>query len=402
MIKRLNNKDPEITHKMRTVFQASYAIEAKILQADDFPPLKRTLEEYKNTDTLFYGFWQMLNLAAVIEIKHLESSIHIQSLVVDPGYFRQGIAAQLLDYVLINNSTPLFTVETGSANAPAIKLYEKLGFKEVRHYLAGQGIKKICLEKHQSISLLGCGWLGLPLAQQLVGKNFVVKGTTTTKEKLSKLEQAKISAYILDLSDLDAIDQNFLESNILIIATPSKHYEGFKNLIRSIEKSPIKKVVFISSTSIFPSNNSVVDEQTETLVTVLAQIENLFRNNKHFETTIVRFAGLFGYDRKPGNFVKNTKLIKNPQGFVNMIHQDDCIGILEKIIHLNIWGETFNACTDSHPTRREYYTQESLKLSYTVPKFDEKSKNEYKIISNQKLKEALNYQFIHTELMMKL
>jgi hypothetical protein len=85
-----------------------------------------------------------------------------------------------------------------------------------------------------------------------------------------------------------------------------------------------------------------------------------------------------------------------------MIHPDECIALIEKIIPLNIWGDTFTACTDSHPTRREYYTQESLKLSYTVPKFDEKSKNEYKIISNQKLKEALNYQFIHTELMMKL
>ena len=102
MIKLLKNQKTEIALKMRAVFQASYAIEAKILQANDFPPLKRTLEEYQNTDTQFYGFWQMNDLAAVIEIRLLESSIHIQSLVVDPDYFRQGIAAQLLDLSLIH------------------------------------------------------------------------------------------------------------------------------------------------------------------------------------------------------------------------------------------------------------------------------------------------------------
>lgn len=399
MIKRLENQNPETSLKMQKVFQASYAIEAKLLKADDFPPLRRTLEEYINTDTQFYGFWQEQNLAAVIEIRHLEFSIHIQSLVVDPHYFRQGIAGQLLDHVLNNNNTPLFTVETGLANTPAIKLYKKFGFKEVRQYIAGAGIKKICLEKHQTISLLGCGWLGFPLALRLIEKNFIIKGTTTTKEKLSKLKQANITAYELNLAELSVLGKSFLDSNILIIAIPSKDYEGFKKLIDMIEMSTIKKVVFISSTSVYPSINSIVNEETETLDTVLSHIENLFRKNDYFETTVIRFAGLFGYDRKPGNFVKNSKLVKNPDGFVNMIHQDDCLAIIENIIQQNIWGETYNACTDTHPTRRDYYTQESLKLGYSIPQFDEESQTQYKIVSNQKLKDVLNYRFIHPELM---
>jgi GNAT superfamily N-acetyltransferase len=255
MIKILNNQNPVVTVRMRQVFHASYAIEAEILQADNFPPLKRTLDEYRDTDTQFYGYLQKHDLAAVIEIRHLKSSIHIQSLVVDPYYFRQGIAAQLLDYVLHHNNTPLFTVETGLANIPAIKLYEKLGFKEVRQYLADPGIKKICLEKHNSISLLGCGWLGFPLAQRLIENKFSIKGTTTSKGKLLQLKKANIEGYLLNLDDLDSLDKGFLDSILLIIAIPSKDHEGFKQLINNIEKSSIKKVIFISSNSVYPSNN---------------------------------------------------------------------------------------------------------------------------------------------------
>ena len=64
----------------------------------------------------------------------------------------------------------------------------------------------------------------------------------------------------------------------------------------------------------------------------MVEIEKLFQCNSNFKTTLIRFAGLLGYNRKPGNFFKNGKSIPNPEGVVNMIHQDDCVLIISKII----------------------------------------------------------------------
>ncbi len=44
MIKKLNQTNSSIAEKMHSVFQVSYAVEAQVLKATDFPPLQRSLE----------------------------------------------------------------------------------------------------------------------------------------------------------------------------------------------------------------------------------------------------------------------------------------------------------------------------------------------------------------------
>jgi len=147
MIKKLNNKDIVIAKKIRLVFQVSYAIEAKLLNATNFPPLNRTLNDFINCDTQFYGYWKNEALTAVVEIRDNQNSTLIQSLVVDPLYFRQGIAGKLINFVFENYNSKTFNVETGLANLPAIKLYERFGFSEVKQYDTDVGIRKIRFEK---------------------------------------------------------------------------------------------------------------------------------------------------------------------------------------------------------------------------------------------------------------
>ena len=50
------------------------------------------------------------------------------------------------------------------------------------------------------IGIIGCGWLGLPLAKEFISNNYKVKGSTTTKEKLEILKTEGIEAYLIDLS----------------------------------------------------------------------------------------------------------------------------------------------------------------------------------------------------------
>lgn len=250
----------------------------------------------------------------------------------------------------------------------------------------------------QTISILGCGWLGLPLAISLAKKDYTIKGSNTTNRNTITFKANNISPYIVDISKNEKFT-DFLTANVLVILITNKNSTDFKRLITQIEKSSVQNVIFISSTSVYGNSNDLVTETSPVKNTPLAEIENLFRANTNFNTTIVRFGGLFGYDRKPGKYIKPDKQIENPEGFINLIHQDDCIAIIEKIITNNCYNETLNASADSHPTRKAFYTKEVLKLRKEAPIFNKQSATEYKIVSNEKLKRILQYEFKVNDLM---
>jgi len=140
MIEKLQNNDIEVSKKIRSVFQLSYKIEAELLNATDFPPLKRPLINYINSNTEFFGFLNDSKLAGVIEIEHTNSITNIHSLVVHPSFFRQGIAKKLIGFVFKTFDSNLFVVETGLENGPATELYKKFDFKEVKQWNTDHGL----------------------------------------------------------------------------------------------------------------------------------------------------------------------------------------------------------------------------------------------------------------------
>ncbi len=149
MIRKLDATDLSVAEKIKAVFQVSYAVEADLLNAIDFPPLQRTLVNFLKSDSIFYGYYKANVIAGVIEVKRLTNHVHIQSLVVDPYYFRQGIASELLNYTIARCVSSTITVETGLKNYPAIALYEKFGFIETKQWDTDHGVRKISFEKHQ-------------------------------------------------------------------------------------------------------------------------------------------------------------------------------------------------------------------------------------------------------------
>lgn len=260
------------------------------------------------------------------------------------------------------------------------------------------------------ISILGCGWLGLPLAKALLKKGFLVKGSTTSMEKISVLESAGIAPFIIRLEEekiSDSITDFLADSQILIVDIPPKlrgnSNENFvakiATLIPFIENSTIDKVLFVSSTSVYGEDNGLVTDETPLNPDTeggrqLVIVESLLQKNSRFETTILRFGGLIGEDRNPVRFLSGRENIENPDAPINLIHQEDCIGIIEKIIELDSWNKTFNAVAPFHPTRKEYYTQKAADLNLALPKFVPSNTMAGKTILSDTLKNSLQYSFI--------
>lgn len=260
------------------------------------------------------------------------------------------------------------------------------------------------------ISILGCGWLGLPLAQSLLTKNHELKTSTTSPEKIDNLKSLGLNPYLISLSErIEGDISGFLnETEILIIDIPPNLTKTdnddftakFKSLIPEIEKSSVAKVLYISATSVYDDDESfkVVTEETPgNPVTEsgrqMLRVEEMLFENKKFQSTSLRFGGLYGEERHPIKYLSGKSGIANPDAPINLIGLSDCIGIIEKIIEKEAWNEIFNGVNPSHPSRKEYYNGKATALGLPLVGFDESKISVGKIIDDKKVVEVLGYEY---------
>ena len=217
------------------------------------------------------------------------------------------------------------------------------------------------------ISILGCGWLGLPLANTLNAKK--------STDYAIRVHETHITGNL-----------DFFTCDTLIITLPFKRtFQDPHTYTRQIQQilhhAPTPWIILTSSTSIYtPGPRSQALQDTETLLTT--------RGN----TTILRLAGLYCPNREPGKFLAGKTNIPNTP--INLIHQDDVIAIIQQLIQKNLRNQTFDLASDHHPLKKDYYTQKAKELGLPTPTFIEPD-HPGKIIDNTPIKTALNYTFIH-------
>lgn len=265
----------------------------------------------------------------------------------------------------------------------------------------------------RSASVLGCGWLGLPLAVRLLEEGFFVRGSSRDPGKLAELEGKGIEPYLVDFDPETGGEDvgRFLSSDILFVNFPpprrddveNYHERQVRSLLGAIPKPGGKWVIFAGSTSVYPNTNGVVREQDainpdKPSGKALLRAEKVLFDHAPTDTTVIRFAGLVGYDRAPINSIRKKKLVLDPDCPLNLIHRDDCVGVVLRTIALDARNTTLNAVCDHHPTRREYYSREALRLGVDIPAFESGGeKPRYKIVSNEKLKKTLEYDFVYPD-----
>jgi len=147
--------------------------------------------------------------------------------------------------------------------------------------------------------------------------------------------------------------------------------EQVKYLTYLVNQHQVPKVIFISSTSYYPSLNDWVDINTppdldkgSSKAVVQGEIQMRKANG---ELLILRCGGLMGAGRIPGRWFAG-KATKGAQTPVNYIHQQDLIAAMTTLIEANSWTQSvMNMVSPEHPTRQAVHEAMADKYGFEYP-----------------------------------
>ena len=258
------------------------------------------------------------------------------------------------------------------------------------------------------VSVVGCGWYGQPLAELLKSLGWTVKGSKSSREGVEALLAKGIEGHFLRLNPRPVANVNaaLFDADILILNIPPSrrpdiegyHLDQMSALSELIEGSNIKKVLFISSTSVYPDVNRSVTERDKLPADkpagrVLQRAEAFWLEHAKIQSTVLRFGGLVGRQRVAGRFLAGKRDVKNGDAPVNLIHLDDCLAITVAILQQDLWGETLNACCPEHPSRRIFYQTAARKAGLEIPTFSDEPTTAFKSVDPSLLIHRLGYRF---------
>jgi nucleoside-diphosphate-sugar epimerase len=275
-------------------------------------------------------------------------------------------------------------------------------------------------KKMSSVGIIGCGWLGSALAQQLKGKGTKVLATRSNIDNVEQLISQGIDASVLLLPN----EQNELNthpvfnSQCLVIAITPKFRQGrvdyannVEQLIIAAQVNPtVEQVILLSSTAVYNglsgnTTESTILDLTADKVSVLNQAEQAVLNLSDSDNKVayvLRLAGLVGANRHPGKFLLNGRMLKSPEAKVNLIHQQDVIGLIVSLFNNPISPGIFNGVSTTHVSKKEYYQAAANALDMAVPSFEtieDKSVKNIRIVNGDKVLSELNYQFVYPDLL---
>ncbi len=258
----------------------------------------------------------------------------------------------------------------------------------------------------QKLAILGCGWLGVALGKHYHKKGWEVKASVRTLEKLKVLEKHGFKSFQINLTPLEIEGDyvKFLANNdVLVIAIPpGLRYLNPESFVEKIallchHLSPNQRIIFISSTAVYGASQGLVDEfttplpETENGQQILAA-ERLLQAHCS-QATVLRFAGLLGPNRHPIFGLSSKKTIVSGGTPINLIHLEDCIGLIETIIERSFWGKLVCGVSPYQPTKKQFYRAAAKDHGVPEPQFSKNETAEGKQVCSKVVKKALGYVF---------
>ncbi|WP_299018233.1 NAD-dependent epimerase/dehydratase family protein [uncultured Photobacterium sp.] len=266
------------------------------------------------------------------------------------------------------------------------------------------------------VSICGCGWLGFPLAKKLVQQGHFVFGSKQNPLKVSHLKEYGIHGVALtlpvELNEVDSDLEEFLTADILIINVPPGRGEGadqafiakIKSLSYVAKKYGCRKVIFISTTSVYGSVTGVANEETVPVPDTASghahlQLEQWLAQEWGRELVVLRLAGLFGPGRHPVRYLAGRSSLANGSDPVNLVHLDDCLCAISQIVANWPSQQVLHLAARSHPSRESYYTAMALWAKLPVPEFSSVSGSGGKVVDASHTCEVLAMAMKYPDLM---
>jgi nucleoside-diphosphate-sugar epimerase len=241
------------------------------------------------------------------------------------------------------------------------------------------------MNKH--IGILGCGWLGYDLALKLKKQGGEIRGTSRNAEKLLQLSENAIQGFEIDLKE-DKIYgdvQGFLEGlDVLVIDIPPGLRKNTESdfayrtqlFMRFVQAYEIKKVLFISSTSVFEDlenlptydENSIPNATSDNGKKIIAAEQVI--QEMASQPTIIRPCGLLGDDRHPIKMLAGRSGVKNPEAPVNLVTRDHVNALILKVIAGKLDAPVIHAVSEPHVSREAYYQNAAQEFGLEAPVFE--------------------------------
>jgi len=272
------------------------------------------------------------------------------------------------------------------------------------------------------VLIVGCGYVGLPLGAELVKQGHEVFGLRRSDSASSELTAAGIHPLAADIThpgDLAKLPSSF--EWVVNTVSSSKggadeyravYLEGTRNLLGWLAKSPPKKLVYTSSTSVYAqTDGSLVKEDAPTAPQsptsrLLVETESLLlqaASERKFPAVILRVAGIYGPER--GHlflqYLRNeARITGKGERFLNMIHRDDLVIAIVAALQSGRPGQIYNAVDDEPVAQIHFFRWLSETLGKWMPPFATAEESAgrkrgltNKRVSNRRLKAELGVRF---------
>ncbi len=261
----------------------------------------------------------------------------------------------------------------------------------------------------KKVSIIGLGWIGLPLAHLLKSQGVEVTGSTTSAEKLNRIQSEGIPTIQFELIPFPQGKgfQTLFQAEVLVVNIPPRsrtqgadfYLEQLKFLRSMIDQSQIEKVIFVSSTGIYleiPREEEYSEDFPLSIENcgnqALLKAEQMMETERDFGLTIVRFGGLMGGDRIPGKYFACKENVAGHTR-VNFIHRNDAVQMLAWIMEKELWNEVFNGVAPIHSLRKDIYERNHQDLGFPLPgSYQQAKAGEDRLISGKKILET-GFQF---------
>ena len=258
------------------------------------------------------------------------------------------------------------------------------------------------------VLVIGCGYVGLPLAIELARRGHEVYGACRSLERAAAISRAGINHIVTDITEPTALETvepafdwivNTVSSNKGGLEDYRTVYlEGTRRILKWLEewqpsaaevdlppgrtpstRATLARYVYTSSTSVYAQTDqswvteeSPVKPQSATSQ-VLVETERLLLDaarQKAFPAVILRVAGIYGPER--GHHFQlylrgDASIAGNGSRLINMVHRDDVVLAIITALERSQPGGIYNVVDDEPVTQLEFFRWLADKLSMPMP-----------------------------------